>query len=366
MLGVDHGRDGLDGLYKTAAREYPDRSVRLMTTDAEADALAERLLRELAEADAPTHVRWQGDVREVLDVEAAPLVAEEGHLPLEAGHVVLLTGGARGITARIAEQLAAEAAATFVLVGRSPAPPPTDPPHLIGADDATALRKALVASGERDPATIERTVRTVLKQREMRATFAALEAAGATVDYRPCDVRDADAFRALLDDVLATHGRLDGVVHGAGVLDDKLMRDKAPEAFARVYETKVHAARVLADALPDDVGFVVFFGSVSGVYGNKGQADYAAANATLDALAAELSQRIRGRVVSIDWGPWAGAGMVSPELARAYAQKGIALIPLEDGVQAFLDELRRGDRADTQVIWQAGDPEAFGGGGSVA
>ena len=98
-----------------------------------------------------------------------------------------------------------------------------------------------------------------------------------------------------------------------------------------------------------------FVSSVAGAYGNRGQTDYAAANATLDALARRLDARIAGRAVSINWGPWGGGGMVSPELERAYAAKGIALIDPEDGVQRLIDELERGE--GSQVILMRAHPE---------
>jgi hypothetical protein len=88
-----------------------------------------------------------------------------------------------------------------------------------------------------------------------------------------------------------------------------------------------------------DVGFVALFGSVAGAFGNRGQVDYAAANDALDKLAWWLSARVRGRVVSLDWGPWGGTGMVSPELAREYARAGVGLVDPEAGAAAFVDEI---------------------------
>jgi hypothetical protein len=72
-----------------------------------------------------------------------------------------------------------------------------------------------------------------------------------------------------------------------------------------------------------------------------------------------LQRKISGRVVSIDWGPWAGAGMVSPDLEREYARRQIGLIDPDAGVEALLAELH-GERGDAQVILTAADPRAFG------
>src|SRR5262249_19793861 len=152
------------------------------------------------------------------------------------------------------------------------------------------------------------------------------------------------AVAALVEGVYRRWGRLDGIVHGAGVLADRLLVEKTPGEFARVWETKVGGARALAGAGRPGLGVLVVFGSVSGVFGNRGQADYAAANDALDALARVwASQRgslnssnSSGRVLALDWGPWAApggrSGMVSAELAREYARRGIGLIDPAEGV----------------------------------
>jgi NAD(P)-dependent dehydrogenase (short-subunit alcohol dehydrogenase family) len=184
--------------------------------------------------------------------------------------------------------------------------------------------------------------------------------AGASVEYHSIDVRDEGALGALVADVYERHGRLDGVIHAAGVLDDKLVRDKSPESFAAVFDTKVAGARALEAALRPDVSFVVYFGSIAGVFGNRGQVDYAAANAALDLSAQVLARRLPGRVVSVDWGPWAGTGMVSPELEREYARRGIGLIEAHDGVARLLDEIESGC-ADPQVVVMRSTPEHLGG-----
>lgn len=364
VLGLGAWGDGIEGLFKTAAREYPERQFRLVSLEdpSSVSSLAEAALAELPRwaAGSEVHIARSasGDrVRHVL--ERAPLGRVDGRLPLDRDSVVLITGGARGITAGVAMALASEVPCTYVLVGRSPMPSVPEPPHLAAAMDDRALRGVLASEGGRKPAEIEAEVGRILKAREMRETVARMEAAGARVEYRALDVRDEDAFRSLVEEIYARWDRLDGAIHGAGLLDDRLMKDKSEQEFARVYETKVQAARVLADALRPEVRFVVFFGSVSGVFGNRGQSDYAAANATLDALAGQLSARIEGRAVSIDWGPWGGAGMVHDALARSYQARGIDLIPVEQGVKACLDELRAGARSVSQVVWQAGDPAAF-------
>ncbi|MGF7239591.1 MAG: SDR family NAD(P)-dependent oxidoreductase, partial [Frankia sp.] len=366
---------GLGGLVRTLAQEVPGLAVRLVDVDPKdaPDQLAGQLLTELLGSagpfalGAPTVVGYRRGARSTPRVIERAAGAEAGDLTARLGpdSVVLLTGGARGITARVALSLAARTGCAVELVGRTPLPTGTPDAGIAGATDAHALRRVLIAAGLRKPAEIEAKIGRILAEREITATMAALAATSAGVRYHAVDVRDGGALGAVVADIYRRHGRLDGVVHGAGILEDKLLADKTPESFARVFATKVDGAHALVEALRPDLGFLVLFGSVSGVYGNRGQVDYAAANDALDALAREWSGRFAGRVVAVDWGPWAadgpaGGGMVSAELEREYARRGIALIRPDEGVAALLGEIA-GPARDSQVVYMCASAEAFGG-----
>jgi acyl transferase domain-containing protein/NAD(P)H-dependent flavin oxidoreductase YrpB (nitropropane dioxygenase family) len=355
-----HG--GVAGLLKSVAKEWPDLRVRSIDLHPGEDPgqLADHVYAELLASDVRVEVGYAGGVRQTLSVLPGPPSGPPDASSLDIGRdaVVLVTGGARGITARVAIAMAQRFQCHLELVGRSPAPEDDEDPELAGADDAIALRKVLLArangAGPTTPAAIDALCNQVLSAREIRATFAAIRAAGSDFRYHAIDVRDGAAFGALLDDVYARHGRLDGVVHGAGLVEDKLLRDKTPESFDRVYDTKVSSALTLSEKLRGDARFVVFFSSVSGAFGNRGQVDYAAANAALDTLAHHMDRKIAARVLSINWGPWGGVGMVRPELEREYARRGVGLIAPDDGVARFFDELCL--HKDSQVILSATAP----------
>ncbi len=351
---------GAAGIVKTLAAEWPTVRAKVVDLDPRDDlgVLAAHLRAELLAADDLVEVGYPAGVRSTLAVVAAEHDGPGTPIALGADSVVLLTGGARGITAQVALELARRYRCKIELVGRSPLPPAVEAADLAAAADAPALRRLLIAREPgRPPAAIEATCAQLLAAREVRANLTAIRAAGAEVAYHPIDVR-SPAFAHLVDDIYARHGRLDGVVHGAGVLEDKLIRHKTVESFERVFGTKLDGAMTLADRLRADVRFVILFGSVAGAFGNRGQVDYAAANDALDQLAWSLDRRLGGRVVSIDWGPWAGAGMVSPELEREYARRGIGLIEPAAGIEALFAELRDG-AGDAQVILMAGDPARF-------
>ncbi|MBP2706921.1 SDR family NAD(P)-dependent oxidoreductase [Microbispora sp. RL4-1S] len=156
--------------------------------------------------------------------------------------------------------------------------------------------------------------------------------APATVRLVACDVADADAVAAALRDEPVT-----AVIHAAGVLDDGLLTDLTPERLDAVFGAKVDAARNLAEATRDKpLRAFVLYSSVAGIFGNPGQANYAAANAFLDAYAAQL--RSRGvPATSLAWGLWdAGmAGTLTDAELRRLRQGGIVPLTDEQGLACF-------------------------------
>lgn len=354
---------GLGGLVRTIRVEYPALVSQLVDVDPKerAGAIASALLAELTASDPPVmigYVRGARATRRVATMEldgarSQPLEITQAAAALGLGPdaVVLLTGGARGITSQVAMALARATGCHIELMGRTQAPIGEEDPATADAPDGPAIRRALIASGTRIPSQVEIATTRLLATREIRAGLAELAQSAASARYHVVDVRDRDAVAAVVDDIYARHGRLDGVIHGAGVLEDKRMSDKGVESFERVFGTKVDGARHLVASLRGDLGFLVLFGSVAGVFGNRGQADYSAANDALDTLARTWSGRFDGRVVAVDWGPWAGAGMVSPELEREYARRGVGLIGVDDGVACLLRELAFGPRDLSQVVY---------------
>lgn len=364
---------GLGGFGRTVAQEFPDVVVRVVDVDPkdEPALLAAQLLTMLAEETDPGAPVVVGlparmgteagaSVRRTLEVRATPLSESAAAPALTRDSVVLLTGGARGITARIAIALAAASGCHVELVGRTADTGPEDAATAAAVDKA-GVRAALIAAGMRAPAAIEAEAARVFARREVRATLDGLAGVAASVRVHAADVRDPEAVRAVLADVYARHGRLDGVVHGAGMLDDRLLAEKSADAFTRVFTTKVTGARALADGIRESgvprPRFFVLFGSVAGVFGNRGQADYAAANDALDTLAHRWGHAgdggpVADRVVAIDWGPWAaaGGGMVTPELERHYQRIGMPLIDPEAGVAALLAELAAGREAQAVLF----------------
>jgi malonyl CoA-acyl carrier protein transacylase/acyl carrier protein/NADP-dependent 3-hydroxy acid dehydrogenase YdfG len=361
---------GLAGLAKTAAHEWPEvacKAIDVAPAFARDDAAA-AVAATVAEllCRGPVEVGLARDGRSTIALVPTPLAPAGRADCLSEGDVVVISGGARGITAEVAVALAEAARPAIVLLGRSPAPEPEPDwlAALAGADEA-AIKRALAAraNGQATPQSVGEQFRRVVAAREIRHTLERIEAAGAKAVYHAVDVRDAAAVHACLGAVRATLGPIRGLIHGAGVLADRRIEDQTDSQFAAVYDTKVGGLRHLLAALgPDDdeLRSLVLFSSSTARFGRTGQVAYAAANEVLNKWAQrEAAQRPACRVVALDWGPWEG-GMVTPALRPLFASEGIALIPLRAGARHVVAELEAPARPDqaVEVVILGGTPAA--------
>ena len=304
---------GLSGLAKTAALEWPRARVKAIDIEAAgrppAD-IAAALFKELLSGGPEVEAALWADGRRTTPI-VVPAPAGGDDFEIGPDSVLVVSGGARGITARCAITLARRTKSRFLLLGRT---------------DAEAV--------------------------EVRATLSSLDDAGATARYARLDVRDRDALSAALAEVRREWGPITGVIHGAGVLADRRIENLTPEQFGTVFSTKVDGLRSLLEATGEDpLAVLCVFSSVAARYGNAGQAAYAMANEVMNHVArAEAVRRgPRTKVKVMDWGPWEG-GMVTPALGRRFAAQGVSLLGLEEGAAAFVSELIDGPAGEIEVV----------------
>ncbi len=367
------GHSGAAGYLKCFAQEAP--SVRVKAVDLDRDAhnhqQADQLLAEMMAADGLVEVGYHGGRRMMLTLAPAPLATTRPTPPLDQSSVVLLTGGARGITAEVALTLAERYRPTLLLVGRTALPAGQESALTAGLADALGLKRAIIeqlrqAGQPLTPVKVEETYRRLLREREVRQNMARLQNTGARVEYLVCDVSDEQAFGALIADIYSRHGHIDGLVHGAGVVEDKLVRDKTLDSFQRVLDIKVQSSLTIARKLrPEQLRFAVFFSSIAGRLGNRGQSDYAAANEILSKLAVWLGKKWPNRVVAVEWGPWAMLGMATPEIQKQFSERGIATVPPQIGCDMLLAELEDGPRGDSLIVIAGGSAVTTGQPGSA-
>ena len=369
----DHG--AVVGLMKTLALEWPE--VRVKSVDLNlnepSDLLAKHLFAEVHATDRVIEVGYDGGRRVSIQPLEAPVNRQAVPISLDSSAVVLITGGARGITAIAARKMAELYQPVIILAGRSPLPDTDEAAETAGISGLKVLKSALMnqmrAAGETaTPLLIERAYLRLMAEREIRANLSVLQQIGARVHYHQVDVRDLEQFASFIDGIYGSFGRLDAVIHGAGVIEDKLVEDKSAESFDRVFDTKVNAALVLSRKLrPENLKLLVFFSSVSGRFGNRGQGDYAAANEVLNKLAVCLDRDWPGRVVAINWGPWDTDGMVTDEIRKQFNERGVKLISSAAGASRFEEEVQFGQKGEAEVVVGGGtfpsltEPEAVRG-----
>ncbi|MFE3329459.1 type I polyketide synthase [Streptomyces sp. NPDC059176] len=295
VAGLGHA--AVWGLVRSAQSENPGRFALVDLDVPVGSAGAGRALAAaLASGEPQTAVRDGAVsaprlVRPAVDERAAGRLAH-------AGGTVLVTGASGTLGALVARHLVAEHGVRSLLLASRRGP---------AAEGAAALRDEL-------------------------------SALGAEVAFEACDTADREAVAALLAGIPADRP-LTAVVHGAGVLDDGVLETLTPDRLGAVLRPKVDAALHLHELTREtDLSAFVLFSSAAGVAGNPGQANYAAANAFLDALAAH--RRALGLpVVSLAWGLWnersGMAGDRDDEALKAALRTGIAGLDTEEGLALF-------------------------------
>ncbi len=351
---------GLAGLVKTAALEWNDVSCKALDLDpawTDVTEMARRIIAEVLDTQAHDSVEVGLDCENRYTLELTPFPYPEDadiKLAFDPGDVVLVAGGARGVTAAAVMALAKQVPLTFVLLGRSPIPSP-EPVWLNGLEKESEIKKAILVNefnnNGASPKDIEMSYRQHMGSREIRTTLQKLAATGSTAQYETADIRNTAIVTPLLQNIRKSLGPIRAIIHGAGVIQDRLIQDKTLEQFNRVYETKVGGFRVLMDAAASDpLKYILVFSSVAARFGNKGQVDYAMANEVLNKVChREAQQRKSCRVIAVNWGPWDG-GMVTPGLKREFKKNRITLIPMESGARCMLLEMSQTETGPVEVV----------------
>jgi NAD(P)-dependent dehydrogenase (short-subunit alcohol dehydrogenase family) len=275
-------------------------------------------------------------------------------LQVSPSSVFVVSGGAKGITAQCTIKLAQQKSCKFILLGRSEIT--TEPEYARDCLEDAALKKRimenLISQGEKPtPMIVQKIFNEINSSREIKKTLAAIKAAGAEAEYISVDVTNTAVLKQKLNAVAQKFGQITGIIHGAGNLADKLIEKKTSEDFEKVYTAKVQGLQnLLACINPQQLQHLVLFSSVTGFYGNIGQSDYAIANEILNKSAHQFKKDYpKSHVVAINWGGW-DSGMVTPQLKKAFAERGIDIIPVEIGTQMLVNELHPAYQNDAQVV----------------
>jgi len=273
------------GPVRVIPREYPGVVCRNIDLDLEAEGMGQHAVQVIAEQCALFRdevVAFRRGVRWTEHFEATDLVPVEGRNRFKEKGCYLITGGLGGLGLIISKYLAQKFHARLVLIGRSSLPPPQEWDALLqGAGTAPKLSS------------------TLKNLQEIRGL-------GGEVLTLQADVTQLSELQRAWDTAEQQFGKIDGVIHAAGVIEDAPFLSKTRESASRVLAPKVRGTIAL-DAVTKNkpLDFLVLFSSISAVLPPEGQIDYGAANAFLDAFAEQRKPLVQ----AINWGLWRDGGM---------------------------------------------------------
>lgn len=259
---------------------------------------ARRVVAEAVAAGGYVEAHYDDEgVRREPVLRALPPPSEEGRLPLRPEDVLVVTGGARGITAECALALARETGARLALFGKSK------------AEDNDEIVSNLRRMNE----------------------------AGVNCRYYVVDVTNVDAVRAAVRRVEEDFGPVTGLLHGAARNVPCLIEDMDEETFAKTLGPKVAGARHLLAAVdPSALRLFVTFGSIIARTGLRGEADYGLANEWLARLTEDWAdEHPHCRCLAVEWSLWSGVGMGARFGVEALRRQGVTPITPEQGVAAL-------------------------------
>jgi NAD(P)-dependent dehydrogenase (short-subunit alcohol dehydrogenase family) len=362
-LGGFHGYDdagatapmggAVTGFAKAYKRERPDALVKAvdLPLSRKTTALAELLVEETLRDPGCVEVGHVAGQRFGVGLAERPFPPQdaptEGALTLGPDSVVLVTGAAGSIVSAITADLATASGGTFHLLDLTPEPDPADPDLRQYVEDRDGLKSVLAARikerGERPtPVAIEKELTRYERLTAALAAIDAVGAAGGKPHYHAVDLTDADAVARVMDSVRATSGRIDVLLHAAGLEISRALPDKEPGEYDLVLDVKSDGwFNVLAAAGDMPIGATVVFSSVAGRFGNAGQTDYSAANDLLCKITSSFRRtRPSTRGLALDWTAWGGIGMATRgSIPKIMEMAGVETLPPEAGVAWIRREL---------------------------
>lgn len=324
------------GLFKAIRREIKGAKLNALYTRGLSAAKAFAMLAHEREFGWDnTEIVYDGTTRLVRRLRQSPT---KSPMPLlDSKSVVIASGGARGVTALLLETLIREYGCTCIALGRS-----SLEPYPANDDDANVEERFYREFSQSHPHVSVLEMKSTYQSSkacwEAHRTIENLAALG-NIEYIQADVTDRVQVAQAVRHVRETYGRVDVILHGAGVQYSKRLQDRSLDEFRTTFDVKVAGLNHLVSECRIQTGrqpMVHTLTSAYSVFGNDGQHDYGAANETLDRLCDFQTQRTKGKWSSIAWLAWHGRGMTSGSEYRALAkQRGLSALSAEEGVEIF-------------------------------
>ena len=309
------------------------------------DEMAQKTMDEVLHGDMRLMIGTRDNVRSTILSLPTRLDRRVKHFDL-AGKSIIFTGSGRGIGAMLAQKIAAQYHSKIIVLDIIEIQDKTPLWASMNEAELAALKKQMWEDLKADktkkatPVLLERTFGRVKDSITLYNNLQKLRDLGSEVEYYHCDVTNSSMVKEVCTKIKAKNGRVDGLIHFAGLERSKLIYDKDPAEYYRIFDVKATSfASFLANNIVRDDGFFAFASSIAGKYGNLGQSDYASANDYLAKSALSLSNQ-GYRAISIAMSAYKNVGMgVRAGVETFLRSNGVDFVDPEDGMQIFLDEI---------------------------
>jgi 3-oxoacyl-(acyl-carrier-protein) synthase/NAD(P)-dependent dehydrogenase (short-subunit alcohol dehydrogenase family) len=364
----------LSGFVKSIARELPAavcRSLNVSDSDfGKALRIVEsELSHQSAHQGQPVDVCYRGGTRSVIQLARIEKISQ-GETPiLGKESVVLATGGGRGVTATLVEEILTKFGCTVIAIGRTD---PTQAPAEIlkmSADQLAGYEQEFyrteLAKGGKKITQLKNQFRSYQAAHEVNEIVGRLKALPGRFEYISADITDRAATSAIVDRVFDRFGRLDFVLHGAGVQISKVLTKKTIGDFQSVVRAKLASLNTIHAVCEKRRGSrpieYHLLTSAFSYMGNDGQPDYGAVNECLNRLAEAMNAKnSSARWCSVAWLGWAGIGMTrGSEFAALAASRGLRGITKSEGQEIFSHFLTGSPTSAINILMAEGERKFY-------
>ena len=309
------------------------------------DEMAQKTMEEVLHGDMRLMIGTRGGQRSTILSVPVRLDRSVKHFDL-TGKTVIFTGSGRGIGAMLSQKIAAQYHSKIIVLDIIEIQEKTPLWATMNEAELAALKKQIWEDLKADPTQkatpvlLERAFGRVKDSITLYNNLQKLRELGSEVEYYHCDVLNSSMVKEVCTKIKAKNGRVDGLIHFAGLERSKLIYDKDPAEYYRIFDVKATSfASFLANNIVKDGGFFAFASSIAGKYGNLGQSDYASANDYLAKSAFSLTNQ-GYRAVAIAMSAYKNVGMgVRAGVETFLRSNGVDFVDPEDGMQIFLDEI---------------------------
>ncbi|GCF09615.1 SDR family NAD(P)-dependent oxidoreductase [Dictyobacter arantiisoli] len=295
---------------------------------------------------------YQGRSRKTTRLKDAMInLPEQTPARLKSDSVIVAVAGARGITAELLKAVAQYFQPRLYLIGSNPID--LHSAEIFAGSDpefakqrSTYIRQQQASKSGKNVSMINKEFQLLLNARIAQSNITAMSdfSGAGKVHYLSCDVTDQDKLTAVMNQIIQAEGHIDLLINAAGLNSSASIEMKNFDEFRKIRDVKMRGYLNLKHALRDcPPRMWCNFGSLLGVMGQPGEADYAAGNSFLSSAATYSHQVLNADEFTIDWTFWKSIGLAANPLTRAYLEnfEGYTALTNEEGIHHFIREVNQ-------------------------